>query len=84
MYKWSPISADEWADPQSSALTSSISWTNVQFAERGDVAASGGHVGIVVAQNETVRAVTMERKILRNDWGFRAGQNTTFWRYVDN
>lgn len=84
MYKWSPISADEWADPQSNALTSSISWTNVQFAERGDVAASGGHVGIVVAQNETVRAVTMERKILRNDWGFRADQNTTFWRYVDN
>ena len=79
---WSPIGADEWANPESTVLGNSTSWTNVESSERGDVAAYGSQVGIVVGVDETVRAATTEQKVVRSNWGFMSNQNTTFWRYT--
>ena len=79
---WSPIGAEEWANPTSTVLENSTSWTNVESGERGDVAADGSQVGIVVAADETVRATSEEQKVVRSNWGFMVDQNTTFWRYT--
>ena len=79
-WKWSPIGANEWADPASSYLTKDPHWVLVTTPKRGDIAAYNGHVGIVVGPGETISAG--EHEVVRGDWGFRPGQSPTFWRYV--
>ena len=80
-WKWSPIGANEWGNSQSSYLTSDSCWSLVTGCYKdGDVAAEGGHVGIVTGNSIVTSAGKYE--ILRNDWGFRPGQpSPTFWRY---
>ncbi|KAI0217613.1 hypothetical protein LSAT2_030654 [Lamellibrachia satsuma] len=81
-YPWfSPIGAGEWANPRSTYLTNDPHWVLVTGTpRRGDVAACDGHVGIVTGPGTTVSAA--RNKVVQNDWGFRPGQTTTFWRYV--
>ena len=47
--------------------------------QEGDVAALGTHVGFVTGSAETTSGA--EHEVINNDWGFRSGQNPTFWRY---
>ena len=82
-WKWSPIGAAEWANPNSSYLTSASCWSVVTGCyKRGDVAATGGHVGIVTGKDATTSASSIVNSVVKNDWGFRAGQRLTFWRYT--
>ncbi|KAI0237426.1 hypothetical protein LSAT2_012047 [Lamellibrachia satsuma] len=84
-YMWSPIGANEWAKTDSSYLVDSGCWTHVTSSGRGDVAAYGGHVGIVVGTDTVVSA---KRDDVVKDYSYQgafynlpAGQNPTFWRY---
>ncbi len=80
-FMWSPIGANEWKNPGSSYLTRDRCWTLVTGCYKdGDVAATGGHVGIVTGHGFTTSAA--RDKVVRNDWGFRSGQRPTFWRYT--
>ena len=78
---WTPIGAREWANPSSTYLTKDKCWSLVTGCYmRGDVAAAGGHVGIVTGKDTTTSAA--HNSVVMNDWGFRAGQRPTFWRYT--
>ena len=52
--KWSPISAWEWGNANSSYLTNDNCWSLVTGCyKRGDVTALSGHVGIVTGDGES-------------------------------
>ena len=77
---YSPIGAWEWAKPNSAYLTKDKCWMHVTSPRVGDVAAKGGHVGIVTGYKTTTSAA--EKKVVKNDWGFRKSPTPTFWRYT--
>ena len=79
-WRYSPIGANEWANPRSTYLTGDRCWTRVNSASTGDVAATGGHVGIVTGYRTTTSAA--KDAVVKNDWGFRRGQSPVFWRYT--
>ncbi|KAI0231762.1 MFS-type transporter SLC18B1 [Lamellibrachia satsuma] len=81
VWKKSPIGAREWENPKSTYLTGDPHWVLVTGTPKpGDIAAYGGHVGIVTGPDTTISATAAN--IVENDWGFRKGQKPTFWRYV--
>jgi len=53
--------------------------------QKGDVAASMEHVGIVSGPRKTVSVTTIgpnAGRVVENDWGFRDNQRpVTFWRH---
>jgi cell wall-associated NlpC family hydrolase len=81
-----PPLAGEWADPE----TAIDGWQVVSDPKPGDVVAEAhnysdatGHVGIVVADKQTVSASSrVGGKIVQNDWGFRQEDHPTFRRYT--
>ncbi|XP_022102547.1 uncharacterized protein LOC110985669 [Acanthaster planci] len=78
-WTWSPIGANEWANSNSNYLTSSSCWTSGSGGI-GNVAALGGHVGIVTSSSQTTSATATA--VVTNDWGFRSGQSPVFWEYT--
>jgi len=83
---WSrPPLAREWADPN----TTIEGWKIVTSPQPGDVVAEAhnyadatGHVGIVVAKNQTISASALVGgTIVMNDWGFRKDNKPTFRRF---
>ncbi|KAK2163372.1 hypothetical protein NP493_1466g00016 [Ridgeia piscesae] len=84
-WMWSPIGAAEWGSSSSSYLLSNKCWTLVSSttdAKRGDVISDGHHVGIVTGQSLTTSASARTQNVVTNDWGFKASQNPTIWRYT--
>lgn len=78
-----PPLAGQWADPN----VEIPGWVIVSDPRPGDIAAEAidyadatGHVGIVTGEGTTVSATS--DTVIENDWGFRAGQNVVFRRYV--
>ncbi|KAL3860173.1 hypothetical protein ACJMK2_010331 [Sinanodonta woodiana] len=84
-YWWySPIGAREWGNSNSAYLSNSRCWERCYNPVKGDVIATGGHVGIVSGDRKTTSASAAASPaglIVENDWGFRSGQNPTCWRY---
>ncbi len=56
-------------------------WVVVSSPMPGDIASFNGHVGIVFVNGLTISA-TLRDGVVRNDWGFRAGQTPVFRRFV--
>ncbi|KAL3860170.1 hypothetical protein ACJMK2_010328 [Sinanodonta woodiana] len=84
-WRYSPIGAEEWANPNSWYLSMSRCWERCNNPVKGDVIATGGHVGIVSGNRKTTSASAAASPaglIVENDWGFRSGQNPTCWRYL--
>lgn len=84
-FVWTPIGTNEWANPKSRYLRRAWCWKLVVGCYKdGDVAATSGnpmgHVGIVTGENTVTSA--NRYVIVKNNWGFRSGQNPTFWRYT--
>ena len=46
----------------------------------GDIITDGNHMGIVTRDNNTISASYTEKKIVKNDWGFR-GENVRIFRF---
>ncbi|ELU05794.1 hypothetical protein CAPTEDRAFT_221387 [Capitella teleta] len=78
-FKWSPIGTGEWCNPRSKYMKQVKCWQHQSTYKIGDVACFRGHMGFVTGVNLTTSANEFE--IVRNDWGFRAGQNPVFWRW---
>ena len=82
---YSPIGADQWADPDSRYLKDSDYWNLCSGRpQTGDVIAEHGHVGIVTGYRRTTSASARTDPmgiVVENDWGFRSGNNPTCWRY---
>ncbi|KAL3860175.1 hypothetical protein ACJMK2_010333 [Sinanodonta woodiana] len=86
-WRYSPIGAGEWANPNSEYLNSSRCWEICDSPVKGDVIAMGGHVGIVSGSRNTTSASALAQPrglIVENDWGFRSDDNATCWRYRHN
>ncbi|ELU05064.1 hypothetical protein CAPTEDRAFT_218634 [Capitella teleta] len=80
-HSWrSPIGAGEWSNPNSVYLHRDPRWIRVDTPALGDVAGCKGHCAIVTGPGKTtsVGSIWVEK----DDWGFRPGQNTVFWRYI--
>ncbi|KAK3108702.1 hypothetical protein FSP39_013690, partial [Pinctada imbricata] len=80
-----PIGANEWANPNSTYLSRCWETCSSSNTQKGDVLAiagngGSGHVGIVTVPNSMTTSATKYR-VEESDWGFRAGQNPTCWRY---
>jgi hypothetical protein len=81
-----PPTAGEWADPSIKIA----GWTVVSEPKQGDVMAEAhdysdatGHVGIVVADRQTVSASSLVGGVIvQNDWGFRPDDTPTVRRFT--
>jgi hypothetical protein len=60
-------------------------WVRVDAPQIGDFAVYDGHMGVVTGnvngQDATISNSSILNRVIRNDWGFRTGQNPTFFRY---
>jgi hypothetical protein len=72
-----PPLASQWADPNYVIP----GWTVVASPEPGDVASSGKHVGIVYINGLTISA-TLRGGVVKNEFGFREGENIVFRRFT--
>lgn len=48
-------------------------------SKQGDIITDGNHMGIVAGNNNTISASYTEKKVVKNDWGFR-GENVRIFR----
>lgn len=49
-------------------------------AQVGDVVSDGSHVGIVSDPGtSSISASSIDKAVIENDWGFRSGQDVSFW-----
>ncbi|KAK3108448.1 hypothetical protein FSP39_008184 [Pinctada imbricata] len=84
-WRFAPIGANEWANPRSTYIGYCWRLCSNRSTQKGDVLAiagngGSGHVGIVTVPNRMTTSAARYR-VVQNDWGFRAGQNPTCWRY---
>ena len=49
---------------------------------QGDIITDGNHMGIVAGNCQTISASYNEKKVVRNDWGFR-GENVRIFRCIE-
>lgn len=75
---YSPIGAQEWANPNSPHIKKCGHWTLVNSPQPGDIVAVVKHVGIVVGPGRTASA--KEFKVEIDDFGFHGA--TVYWRYT--
>ncbi len=80
--------AQDWANPQSK-IAGFRPLGPRETPQKGDVAESAGHLGIVVRAPSskygglTTSAASSDKgdRVVTNNWGFRPGQATIFWRH---